>query len=709
MVLGVARVVGQAGTDAAVVDGLADRVDAARPVHAARVLAHVADAHLQEGAVLVVAAAGDAVSMAADAPDGAVVVMEAGPWFSNLFALNLGVALKPGGAGAVRPVVVWLAVSVHPADVGQAADVLALTVDAGLLIGAVVVMATALYATVVVTNEPVEALVVPCALRLWFISEADHVGVPAMARQAGAVGVVVDGATQGVAAAGTVDAARVLADAVDAGLVTGAPLISPAPIDTLVAFTDVADGAVGVHMALLCGLHRNRPALNLGIPEEPPLARADRAVGGNDAERVDPAGARNVAQVLALAVLAGLAGQALIVGTTALYAAAVLTDLPKGTLAVSFAAFVSHFNAVSLGVACKSRQAYADGLVVCRPTVGIQAADALEAAGVLAAVADAGLVIGTGIVSAAGVDARSLLTNASNGAVGVVVAELQPKHGTLDVGVPTESRGAGADGLVADGQALGVLAANAWAAGVSALAADAGSVKRTVGIAAAALNTVMRLANLANVAVTVVYAFWCRPGFNLVAEVVRVALVSGLASAQWSVNNGAAVRVSAARVLNEAGVGALRVHAGLVESAVRVAAAPNRTFSPFANFSRVASRIGGTAVKYADAVPADVSVGAGLVDAALDAHHGGGGRGDGAVDAGVAHLVPGAGAGHPVVLGAAQGVDPAAAPLGAWVAAGALHARLVVRAVLVHPAPDDAAVADANLLESTVLVCVAFH
>lgn len=55
-----------------------------------------------------------------------------------------------------------------------------------------------------------------------------------------------------------------------------------------------------------------------------------------------------------------------------------------------------------------------------------------------------------------------------------------------------------------DGEALGVLAANARAAGVSALAADAGSVKRTVGITTAALDTVMGLANLADVAVTVV-------------------------------------------------------------------------------------------------------------------------------------------------------------------------------------------------------------
>lgn len=701
--------VGQAGAHPAVVDGLADSVDATRPVHAARVLAHVSDAHFQEGAVLIVAAAGDAVPMAADAPNGTVIVMEAGPWFTNLFALYLSVALEPRRAGAVGSVVVWLAVGIHPADVGQAADVLALAVDAGLLVGTVVVMATALYATVVVTNESMEALIVPRAFRLWFISEADHIGVPAMTWQAGAVGMVVDWATQSVAATGTVDTARVLADAVDAGLVTGAPLVSPAPIDAFVAFTDVANGTVSVDVALLCRLHWNGPAFDLGVPEESSLARAHRAVSGNDAKCIDPAGARNVAEVLALAVLAGLAGQALIVSTTALYAAAVFADLPKGALAVSLAAFVSHFNAVSLSVACKSRQAYADGMVVCCAAVGIEAADALEAAGVLAAISDAGLVVGAGIIGAAGVDAGSLLANAPNGAVGVVVAELQVKHDTLNVGVTTESRRAGTDGLVADGEALGVLAANAWAAWVSALAADAGSVKRTVGIAAAALDTIMRLANLAHIAVAVVYAFWCGPSFNLVAEVVRVALVAALASAEWSVNDGAALRVSSARVLNETGVDALRVDAGLVEGAVRVAATPNGAFSPFTDFSRVASRIGGTTVKDADAVAADVSVSAGLVDAALDAHHGGGGWRDGAVDLGVAHFVPRAGTGDPVVLWPAQGVDPAAPPLVARVAAGTLHTGLVVRAVLVHAAPDNAAVADANLLESTILVCVAFH
>lgn len=50
--------------------------------------------------------------------------------------------------------IAWLAVSVNTADVWQAAHVVALAIDAGFLIGAVVVVATALYAAVVVTDEP---------------------------------------------------------------------------------------------------------------------------------------------------------------------------------------------------------------------------------------------------------------------------------------------------------------------------------------------------------------------------------------------------------------------------------------------------------------------------------------------------------------------------------------------------------------------------
>lgn len=104
---------------------------------------------------------------------------------------------------------------------------------------------------------------------------------------------------------------------------------------------------------------------------------------------------------------------------------------------------------------------------------------------------------------------------------------------------------------------------------------------------------------------------------------------------------------------------------------------------------------------------ADESSRAGLVGAALGGDHLRGGRR--AAYLGVADLVPGARARGPVVVGAAQGVDPAAAPQGARVAAAALRARLVVWAVFVYPAADNAAAADADLLQSTVRINVAFH
>lgn len=91
-----------------------------------------------------------------------------------------------------------------------------------------------------------------------------------------------------------------------------------------------------------------------------------------------------------------------------------------------------------------------------------------------------------------------------------------------------------------------------------------------------------------------------------------------------------------------------------------------------------------TALTDADAVAADESGRAGLVGATLGGDHLGGRRR--AAYFGVADLVPGTCARGPVVVGAAQGVDPAAAPQGARVAATALGARLVVRAVFVHPA-----------------------
>lgn len=260
-----------------------------------------------------------------------------------------------------------------------------------------------------------------------------------------------------------------------------------------------------------------------------------------------------------------------------------------------------------------------------------------------------------------------------------------------------------------DREAPGVLATDARSAWVAALPPNAGLVEGTVSITAASLNAVVCLANLAGIAVSVVYAFWWRPDFNLVAEVVWVALVSRLASTVWSMNNRTTVSVSATRVLNVTRINTLSINACLVKGAVRVTAASNNAFPPFTNFSRVAGRISGAAIKNADAVATDVSICAGLVDAAFDTHHGCCRWLYCAVDSGITHFVPGACARRPVVLWSAEGVDTAASPLVARVAAGTLHTGLVVWTVFIYATSNNATVADANLLKSTVLVRVALN
>lgn len=237
---------------------------------------------------------------------------------------------------------------------------------------------------------------------------------------------------------------------------------------------------------------------------------------------------------------------------------------------------------------------------------------------------------------------------------------------------------------------------------------NTGFVEGTVGITAASLNTVVCFTNLSEIAVSVMPAFWWRPGFNLAAEITGVALVARLASAVWSMNYRTAVGVSATRVLNDAWVDTLCIHAGLVKCAVRITATSNNALSPFTNFSRVASRIRRTSIENADAVAADVSVGAGLVNTALSMHSGCIWLQHSAVDSGVAHLVPRACASYTMVLWSAEGIDTTASPLVAWVTASTLHTGLVIWAVFINSAPNNATVADADLLKSTIFVCVAF-
>lgn len=592
VMLGFPSVVWQAGTDPVVVDGFAHGIDATCAVHLARVLTHIAQAHLQEGTVFVVTTARYAVSLVANVPDCTIGVMEAGAWLPYLFALNLGITLEARGAGAQGTVVPGLAFGVEAADVGQTADVLALAVDAGLLVGTVVVVATALYAAVVVTDESGQAFTVSCTLGLRLVLDAHNVGVATVSRQTRAVRVVVDGTAQGVTTTGAEHAARVLADAVDARLVRRAPLVRPTAEDALVALADVPQGTVGVDLALLWWFGWHWPALDPGISDETSLARADRPVSGSDAESIDAARPRQFAQVLTLPSVTRLARQALIVRPTAINAQVVFANLAKRAFAVPLAPFFPYFGTVNVRVSRQPGQAYADKAVVCGAAIRIDTTHARETAGVLAAVADARLVEGTGVVRAAGVHTGALLADAPDGAVAVVVAIILARDDALDVGIPAESRRTGADGLVADRKALGILAAVAVVAGILALTTDAGLVEGAVAIAATALNTDVRLADLANIAVTVMDALRSRLHLNSAAVVVGVPLVARPTGAQRPVHHGPTVGVLPARVLDMARVGALGVDAGLVKGAVRVAATSRGAFPSFADLSWVAGRIG---------------------------------------------------------------------------------------------------------------------
>lgn len=65
---------------------------------------------------------------------------------------------------------------------------------------------------------------------------------------------------------------------------------------------------VGVYVALLHGLYWYLPTLNLWITDEPSLAGTHWPMGSNDAECVDAAGSRHVAEILTLTVVTRLSG-----------------------------------------------------------------------------------------------------------------------------------------------------------------------------------------------------------------------------------------------------------------------------------------------------------------------------------------------------------------------------------------------------------------
>lgn len=134
-----------------------------------------------------------------------------------------------------------------------------------------------------------------------------------------------------------------------------------------------------------------------------------------------------------------LARQALIVRSTAINAQVVFANLAKAAFAVPLASFFPYFGTVNIRVSRQPGQAYADKAVVRRAAIRIDTAHARKTAGVLAAVADARLVEGTGVVCATGIHAGALLADAADGAVAVVVAIVLAGNDALDVGIPAES------------------------------------------------------------------------------------------------------------------------------------------------------------------------------------------------------------------------------------------------------------------------------
>lgn len=199
-------------------------------------------------------------------------------------------------------------------------------------------------------------------------------------------------------------------------------------------------------------------------------------------------------------------------------------------------------------------------------------------------------------------------------------------------------------------------------------------------------------------------AFRWHDHLDLDAVVVGVAFKARLAGAQGSVLYGTAVGILAARVLHEARVGALGVDARLVKCAIRVAPTSQDAFSALAYLARVARGIRGAAVHHAHVVAAHKICGTGFVRAALG---GGRFRRVTAAHLGISYAVSGTGAHGTVVVGAAEGVDAAAPPLAARVAALPFSARFVERTVLVRSAPGYAAVADADPLQAAVRIGVA--
>lgn len=262
---------------------------------------------------------------------------------------------------------------------------------------------------------------------------------------------VVEWFADGIAATGPERSAGILTYAAEAGLVGRAALVRPATECALVSLADVTKRTARVSFALLGRSGWHRSALDPGVPHVSPLAGAHWLMRRHGTQGIGATGSGQEAQVFAFAAMTSLRWQALLVRSAPVSTLAVFADLSKGAVLVLPTTLFYFSDAVHMRIAREAREADAHRSVIGGAAVRVDAADAGKTAGVLAPIADAGLVVRTGVVRATGVDAIALLADASQGAVAVVEAEVLHGDGTFGVGVADEAQRTGADGLVVDG------------------------------------------------------------------------------------------------------------------------------------------------------------------------------------------------------------------------------------------------------------------
>jgi len=178
------------------------------------------------------------------------------------------------------------ALAVGSTGVHQGAGVLADSVDAGIILRAVVVVSTTSHTLSILTDVTQQAVSVSQALGGGL--RADCVGVPSELGRAGADSSVVDGGALRVPSADAEEPTGVLAESVDAGFLQGAVRVASAADDTTTVFADQSPPTLMVSAALdhvSQGL-----AVHPGIPDESWFTSADWSVCVGDTVGVGPTG-----------------------------------------------------------------------------------------------------------------------------------------------------------------------------------------------------------------------------------------------------------------------------------------------------------------------------------------------------------------------------------------------------------------------------------